>query len=335
VRIVYLLESSGLSGGAKVAFQQAEELGRRGHDVAVVCPEPPPDWFELARVRYESAEFEESKVLERAEVAVATFWTTVEPALSRARGAVFHLCQGYEADFSFYADRRDRIEAAYRRRTHKLAVAPHLAERLEREGLGPVTVVGQTFEAAEFRCEGRPPGRRPLRVLVPGIGTGDLKGVAEALDALSELRRGGGDFLVARVSAHAPSAAERRLGVADEFHESIAPNRMPALLASVDVLVAPSHEVEGFDLPLLEGLAAGLPCAASDTPAHRHSAGDAALFFAPRHTAGIVDAVGRLLAEPAERARLWAAGPERASRFRTSDVADRLEDVFRREAGRA
>ena len=49
---------------------------------------------------------------------MATFWTTAEPALKGARGPVFHLSQGYEAAFSFYADKRQDIEAAYRLPRH-------------------------------------------------------------------------------------------------------------------------------------------------------------------------------------------------------------------------
>ena len=39
LRIAYLLESAELSGGVKVVGLQAGALARRGHHVAIVCPE--------------------------------------------------------------------------------------------------------------------------------------------------------------------------------------------------------------------------------------------------------------------------------------------------------
>jgi glycosyltransferase involved in cell wall biosynthesis len=108
---------------------------------------------------------------------------------------------------------------------------------------------------------------------------------------------------------------------------------MPALLAYADVFLGPNHESEGFGLPSLEALAAGLPAALSDTPSHRAMAGDSAVFFPPRDPQGIADALSRLLSEPELRRRLSAEGPVRAARFRTSDVGERLEGVFRRATG--
>ena len=129
MRIAYLLASTDLSGGVRVVLLQAEALARLGHRVSVVSPDPEPRWFPLSRARFERAAFAESRELASAEIRVATFWTTVDPALAGASGPVFHLCQGYEAAFSFYARERERIEAAYRRPTRKLAVSDALARR--------------------------------------------------------------------------------------------------------------------------------------------------------------------------------------------------------------
>ena len=52
----------------------------------------------------------------------------VAPALAGSEGPVFHLCQGYEGDFTFYAHFRAAIEDAYRSPTHKLTVSETLAK---------------------------------------------------------------------------------------------------------------------------------------------------------------------------------------------------------------
>ena len=335
MRVAYLLPSSMISGGGKVALQQAEELGRRGHEVTVVCPEPAPAWFPLRRARYEHSSFADSEALPPAEIAVATFWTTIGPAVARARGAVIHLCQGIETDSSFYAHLREDVEAAYRLAPRKIVVSPHLVDFLRARGYEEVADVGQTFEAEEFRVEGRTFSRRPPRLLLSGVFEVDIKGVAEALEALRNLRRAGGGFHLVRVSSEPPTPAERKLKVVDEYHQALPPPKVPLLLSGVDLFLGANHGVEGFDLPTLEALAAGLPAALSDTPAHRNTAGEAAVFFEPRDVGGIERAVARLLGDEDLRRRLSEEGPARASRFRTRDVGDRLEAVFARIAGRA
>jgi glycosyltransferase involved in cell wall biosynthesis len=328
LRIAYLLASSGLSGGAKVVFQQAEELARRGHRVTVVSPEPPPEWFPLSAAEFEQSSARASRALAEGDAVVATFWTTLEPAVAAARGAVFHLCQGLESDTAFYADRREAIRHAYGLVPRKLVVSPHVEAFLRELGFTDVADVGQCFDAALFRVPDRTFDAADPWILLPGLFEIDVKGVGEALDALALLRGRGARFRVARVSPEPLGADERKRGVADEYHRWVPPSRMPALLARSDVFLGPNHAVEGFGLPSLEALASGLPAVLSDTPSHRAMAGDDAVFFPAGDVEAMAAGVGRLLAEPDTRRRLSAAGPLRAQRYRTSDVADRLEAVF-------
>ena len=328
MKIAYALASNMISGGGKVILQQADELARRGHGVTVVCPEAPPEWYPLRHARFERAAFESSESLPAADIAVATFWTTIEPVLAAARGKVYHLCQGLETDSQFYSAQRQAIEAAYRLVPRKIVVSPHLRGFLLRLGYRDVHDVGQAFDAAEFRVPDRADARDPLRILLSGIFEIDIKGVAEAVEALARLREEGGNFRLLRVSAEPMSGPERKWRVADEYHRALSPLRVPALLAYADVFLGPNHAEEGFGLPSLEALAAGLPAALSDTPSHRAMAGESAVFFPAGDTVGMTRAVARILREPELRRRLSAEGPARAARFRTFDVGDRLEQVF-------
>lgn len=327
LRIAYLLESTELSGGVKVALIQAEALARRGHRVAVVSADARPDWHSLSRAAFERCAFRESAELARADVRVATFWTTVAPALADARGPVFHLCQGYEADFSFYAGDRSAIEEAYRRPTRKLAVSQTLARKLEDRGVGPATNVGQAFEAdgygpAPERATGDPPV-----VIVVGAREADVKGIDVALDGLALWRSRGGRFRLRRVSPLPAGAVESASGVVDEYHCRLSPERMPFAYRASDLFIGPSRPEEGFGLPALEALASGLPCLLSDTDGHREFAGDAAWYFADGDPASLADALPALLSEEARR-RARDAGPAAARRFDPAGVAERLETAF-------
>ena len=326
LRIAYLLESTALSGGVKVVALQAEALARRGHRVAIVCPEPAPRWFAAGPAHVELSAFRDSRELPQADVRVATFWTTVPPALEGARGPVFHLCQGYEGEHRFYADRHPQIREAYARPTRKLAISDTLARRLELHGYGPVTNVGQAFDSRSFFPGPDRNGAVPY-VLLVGPYDADVKGIAVALDGLALWRLRGGAFHLRRVSTHPPAEAERAPGLVDEYHNTLAPDRMPYAYRASDLFIGPSRPEEGFGLPVLEALASGLPCLLSDTPGHREIAGEAAWYFADGDPESLAAALPSM-ATRETRAKARAEGPRVAARYDPASVAEKLERAF-------
>ena len=86
---------------------------------------------------------------------------------------------------------------------------------------------------------------------------------------------------------------------------------------------------EGFGLPVLEGLAAGTPTVASDLPALREVAGEAALLVAPGDVAALARALSAVLTDSGLRTRLRAAGPARAARFTWAATAEATVAAYR------
>jgi glycosyltransferase involved in cell wall biosynthesis len=86
------------------------------------------------------------------------------------------------------------------------------------------------------------------------------------------------------------------------------------LFARARAFIYPST-FEGFGMPVLEALAAGIPTACSDIPPLREVAGDAALFFDPLDEDAIAAAIERVMTDAPLRERLTQAGPERARPF--------------------
>ena len=332
LRIAYLLESAELFGGVKVVLQQAHALARRGHRVSLVSPGAPPDWFPLAGVRYERSSFAESRDLAEADVRVATFWRTVSAALHGARGPVFHLCQGYEGDITWYRSCWPDVQAAYRAPTRKLAVSATLAARLEGLGYGPVADVGQTFDPAEFSPGPERAPSDPPVVLVVGPVEIDFKGVDVVLEGLRRFRARGGRFWLRRVSYFPAGEAENAFGVTDEYHHRLAPGRMAFAYRSADALVAGSRLAEGFGLPTLEALACGIPVLTSDTPGQREIGRDAAAYYREGDADALAAAMPQLLGGEARRAAR-SAGPAEAARYDSARVAERLEAAFREALG--
>jgi alpha-1,3-rhamnosyl/mannosyltransferase len=100
------------------------------------------------------------------------------------------------------------------------------------------------------------------------------------------------------------------------------------LFAGAAGVAAPSR-YEGFGLPVLEGMASGVPVLTSAGSAMVEVAGEAALLVDPLDDGAIRDGLERLLSDSELQARLSAAGPRRAQAFRWERTLDATLEAYR------
>ena len=100
-----------------------------------------------------------------------------------------------------------------------------------------------------------------------------------------------------------------------------------AAYIKADVLVVTS-EHEGFGVPVVEAMAAGLPVVAYDQGAVPEVLGDAGVLVASRDPYALADAIGRLLADQTRRASLAEAGRRRFAELDLPNAADRFVDLL-------
>jgi glycosyltransferase involved in cell wall biosynthesis len=103
----------------------------------------------------------------------------------------------------------------------------------------------------------------------------------------------------------------------------------PPLMAGAEVFVYPSL-YEGFGLPPLEAMACGTPVIASTAASLPEIVGEAGLLVDPQDSAGLTQALERLLDDPALRARLRAQGLARARQFTWEAAARQTLAVYER-----
>lgn len=194
---------------------------------------------------------------------------------------------------------RDDLIAVYGLPAEKITVVHHGVDRrffeLRRDRLEPYLLCVSTLHPHKnldrlVRAFARLREQRPeFRLVIAG-----LRGFhAEALDALIA-----------------------SLGLQEAVHLTgwIGPEELYELYEKAFACVAPST-FEGFGMPALEALAAGVPLACSSIPPHREVVGDAALLFDPLDEGALIEALARITLDTGLRGRLAAAGRQRAAGF--------------------
>lgn len=102
---------------------------------------------------------------------------------------------------------------------------------------------------------------------------------------------------------------------------------LDALMSAAAVVAVPSR-YEGFGLPALEALAAGRPTVVANAGSLPEVVGDAAIVAGPDDVDAWVAALRSAIDDPAERARLVAAGPPVAASWSPQRTATRLIEVW-------
>lgn len=106
---------------------------------------------------------------------------------------------------------------------------------------------------------------------------------------------------------------------------------LPALYRLASVFAYPSR-YEGFGIPIIEAVSAGLPVVAATGSCLEEAGGDACLYVSPDDDAALAEALDRLISDGALRERSVRASQEYVRRFDSDAIADRLADLYGRVA---
>lgn len=185
--------------------------------------------------------------------------------------------------------------------------------------------VGQEFFAIERRSD---PKEHSYALVLGGLrrkkGGADVLAVARALRA----RRAEHRIVVAGLN-DADLLAEARAIPNVEIKGTVSEAELHRLLGGASSLLFLSS-YEGFGLPALEAMAAGVPVVAANRASLPEAVGDAGILVEPGDAVGIAEMLIELRRDSQRRESLVSAGRRRAARFtweRCADiVAEALED---------
>lgn len=285
-----------------------------------------------------------------------TAWEQVElPRLLRRRGAALvHSPDSFVPlrrpcpavltvhDLGFEAMKRDMPRATTRKYRSLVPAGVRSAELI---------ICPSRFTAEDLQERYRVPEQRirvipeapalPAGTLAPPPGpyvlaAGDLrprKNLTVLVDAYRRLRARGLPHRLVLAGADLGAGRELRERASGEplgLPGFVSDAELDALIRGADALVVPGV-YEGFGLVALDAMARGCPVLLARAGALPELVGDGAeaVLFDPHEAEELADALGRVLRDPAERARMSAAGRARAAGFSWERAAAETISVYR------
>ncbi len=202
-------------------------------------------------------------------------------------------------------------------------------------------IAGSGVDCSRFQAASANRPTEPLRVLLAARLLWD-KGIAEYIAAARQLLADGRAirFLIAGTPDPGNPAAISSAEIQEWVDEGLVDwlghvDDMPALFASVDMVVLPSYR-EGLPKSLIEAAACALPLVTTDVPGCREVVTDQVdgLLIPARDAAALADAIAILQDEPALAKRLGLAARAKAlAEFDEQIVIKRTMDVYQELLG--
>jgi phosphatidyl-myo-inositol alpha-mannosyltransferase len=164
----------------------------------------------------------------------------------------------------------------------------------------------------------------------------DRKGLPHLLKAFRLVRKNGTECRLLIVGTGPQEREARRYvmtrGLQNvEFLGRVSDAEKAQLFKTADIFVSPATGRESFGIVLLEAMAAGTPIVCSDIHGYKGvvQRGRQAILVPPHDAKSLAAGISELLGDAELRARMGAAGLERAEQFGWEHVTAKVEDYYR------
>lgn len=332
-RVIFVLQSFGLSGGIKNVFEQANRLSERGLSIEIWgLDRQPPAWPAGENVKIRTFKNYERLItaLEPIQaIKVATWWETAFPVwLSSVKnGKAVYFIQEFES--WFYPNdviAQATVVSCYRKEFQNLTISSYNLDELNAIGL-TATLLPCGYEAELYRP--LKDIKRENNTLLAVGRTFFQKNFDMTLNGWKLLGNKRPDMLL-----YGAEPEMARLDPKITYIEKPSNEEVNKLFNKATVFVQTSRH-EGFCLPLLEAMAAGCPVICTDSHGNRDFCieNKNCLMVEQDDTEGLKEAITKIFNDTVLRQRLSAEGIKTAKKFRWPVIMDQSEKFYRKVAG--
>lgn len=327
-RIIFVLQSFGLSGGIKNIFELANRLSGRGFAVEIWGldhnPSPWPTTPEIKIRSFKNYERLITALSGEEAIKVATWWETAFPVwlASVRKGVPVYFISEFET--WFYPDdivAQSSVVSCYRKEFRNITISSYNLEEIRALGLD-ATLIPCGYEDKIYRVL-KNAERKTDTMLAVGR-TFFQKNFAmtfEAWKLLGEARP--------KMWLFGAEPDMAKLDPKITYETKPSNEEVNRIYNTATVFVQTSRH-EGFCLPILEAMAAGCPVICTDAHGNRDFCFDGknCLMVEQDDVEGLKAAIQRMMDDPALRDRLAKAALETVKQFRWNAVTDKAEKFF-------
>lgn len=320
--VAFLAVHNRLTGGAKVFFEHANQLYRRGIATAILAHETRPDWMVIETPWIQVPEGTSLDTFRGLfDIAVGMFWTGIPELLRFDASVKVLLEQGDPSLFEplLLPEQAQRIlSTCYSAPVGMITVSHKLSALLEEQFGRKSIVIPNAVDHNLFRPAPKQK-KDHFAVLLVGADEIPFKGIRDGLLALDHLRKKGYPIKVVQVS---PSG--RTLYNFDrEMIVRPGPKHLATLYQNADAYLCCSW-YEAFPLPPLEAMACGTPVVSTDNGGVREYAvpEENCLLAPAKDPIALANQLERLFLDESLRSRLRSNGIETAKRFTWDNASE-------------
>lgn len=362
MRIIFILPSIGVGGGARVVLEYANHLNERGHDVSVIYPsiltsqlflKLDQKWYFIKKIAYKflnilkllskpkiienlnwfdlkadliEVPFLDEKFIPDADIVVATWWETAVYVnnLSSKKGEKFYLIQHYE----LWGGPQDIVLKTYQFNSKKIVIAKWLKTNLLKLGVNEldITHIPNGINFDRFKLINSIGGGRPKRVAML-FSRSTFKGSFDGINALIIAKK---KFNEMEAVLFGLSPRPSFLPDWIEYIQDPSQDELVAEIYNKSIIYLCPSWAEGWHLPPAEAMACGCAVVSTDIAGVEDYAihGKTALLSPVKDHELLAENLLILLKNEELRLKLAYSGHDHIHKFSWANATDKMENLF-------
>jgi GT2 family glycosyltransferase len=335
IRLIYVLQSTGISGGIRTIFEQMAYLENQDFQCELWCLDAGPSWIETRTPVRSFISYDEltSALMNEDAIKIATWWETAYPVwkASLRRGIPVYYIQEVETWF-YPNDKRAQqsVIASYRPEFQNITISQYNLDELTGMGVS-ARLITSAFDDTKFKpIQGIQ--RRPDILLSAGRSffQKNFNFTLRAWQLLGESRP--------NLWLYGQEPQMENLDPKIKYFTRPTDEELNILYNKCTAFILTSRH-EGFALPPLEAMASGTPVICTDAHGNRDyiSPSENCILVEQDNDNQLRDAISKIFSSPDLRDKMSRECIKTAQRFGWSEISKQLasfyQDVSRQPSG--